>query len=185
MEKLLGKQKVRTQSLVYINSDEGVTINVHFKRAGNIVECISSIKMNPGVLHTRISSDFIGDFPSWACPDIAFGKEQVYFHDRTYKGVYDIIMHQNGRFTILYGNWADSEISIVLQFTYIVDDSNTEYQLGDVDGNGVIDEVDLRLIQNSIQGHLLSNKQSLAADINQDSNVNSQDYALLKGQLGL
>ena len=96
-----------------------------------------------------------------------------------------IQFYSNGGLTLLALNNSNDSTSYTNQFTYIVDDSNTEYQLGDVDGNGTIDEVDLRLIQNNIMGLNLSKKQANAADINQDGRITSSDYTILKNQLGL
>ena len=182
---MLGKQTVRTQSLAYTNTEEGVYINVDFKRSGNVVECLASIKMKGDTLHTRISSEFKGEFPKWACPNKSFGKEEIFWNDNVKKGQFSIIIYNDNRFTVLYNNLLNEEKSLLLQFTYIIDDSDTMYAVGDVDGNGIIEEADLSLIQNKIMGLPLSDKQLKPADMNNDGSITPSDYVILKNRLGL
>ena len=174
-------RKVDTQSLVYTNTTDGIFINVCFKRSGNVVECIVQAKVAGEALYTRTSSEFVGEFPSWAKPDMSFSKQHIHFGDNQYKGGLSLLLYKNGSFSIMYNNLYEEETTFLLQFTYIVDDDDTAYELGDVDGNGVIDEVDLGLVQNYIMGlQTLSNKQFQAADINGDGEVTSSDYVLLQ-----
>lgn len=188
--KLLGKQQVRTQSLVYGNPDNnGVYIIITFKRAGNVVECNIGTHVPKNVSGLLTSSDFSGSVPTWAYPDRGFGKQQQSHTSLTgseVDGWLGIVVSDSGWFSLLYGN-ADqqNDVSDFMQFTYIVDDTDTVYQLGDVDGNGVIDVTDLKMIKSNLMGVGITRKSAAAADMNQNGTVDAADYTILKNQLGL
>lgn len=187
--KILGKQEVRTQSLVCVN-DDGAYILVSFKRAGNIVECNVVTHLPRNVSGLVTSADFLGSVPTWAYPDRGFGKQQQQYTSLTgseVEGWLAILLNDSGWFSIVYGNSdQDNDYNgIFMQFTYIVDDTDRVYQLGDVDGNGVIDVTDLKMIQSNIMGVGLTKKSKAAADMNQNGTIESADYMILKNQLGL
>ena len=58
--------------------------------------------------------------------------------------------------------------------------SNTEYKLGDVNGDGNVTQADLTLVQNYIQGtQALTDKQQKAADVNKDGDIDTGDTFLI------
>lgn len=57
----------------------------------------------------------------------------------------------------------------------------TKYSLGDVNGDGEVNEYDYMLIKRAVLGtYELSEEQQEAADINQDGKINEYDYILAK-----
>ena len=165
---------IRTQSLIHI--DDNVTILVTFKRSGNVVEVFAQSSINTGYTHNVLHNEFIGNFPEWAKPNISLMKTEkssVGSKEISFK----VIVNSAGGITCSVHNATDDTQKIDVQFTYIVDDSDTPYMLGDVDGNGVIDEVDLRMVEAYIMEYItLSDKQVLSADFNQDGKVTTGDY---------
>ena len=193
LDKLFGKQKVKTQTMVYKtgNSSNDTCIHVTFKRAGNIVECYiwATISKNTNGLLT--STQFTGEVPNWAYPDVNFSKKVQNTSSLTNNDVstyLSITLRKTGGFTLLYGNLdtGNDKSTAVLNFTYIVDDNDKEYQQGDVDGNGEINEIDLIMIQDYIMfENPLSDKQFKAADVNKDGQVKATDWQNLKNKLGI
>lgn len=61
---------------------------------------------------------------------------------------------------------------------------NTEYTLGDVNGDGFITEDDSTLVQKYIMGEItLTEKQFRAADIDKDGSVDATDYMAIKNMI--
>lgn len=184
---MFGKQKVKTQTMIYEKNDTKVYIT--FKRAGNVVECFVTAHIATGVQGTFSGSNCKGEVPNWAYPDNRFGKVQHFYDSNNNHNIFGFLqigLFENGNVTGLYQNTHNTSENTLIQFTYIVDDSNEEYELGDVDGNGTIDEVDLNLIKGHINNEVyLSKKQIKAADMNKDESVTSSDYVLLQKKLGL
>ena len=180
-------KEVKTQSLVYDKDD--VYIVVAFKRAGNVVECNVSTKIPKNVSGIITSNDFTGNVPEWAYPDRGFGKQQQSYesiHTSNVDGWLAILLKEDGWFSVVYGNSDNNnDATDFMQFTYIVDDTDRVYVEGDVDGNGTVDETDLKLIKANIMGITITSKQKDAADLNHDGEVTAVDYQILKNQLGL
>ena len=180
-------KEVKTQSLAYSNED-GVYITINFKRAGNVVECVIDAQIPNTMSGLILQSDMIGEIPDWAKPDAVISKKQ-------YGGGYPFqaekflffIFKSTGHFSLNFGNLNQEgeDIFIQMQFTYIVDDTDRVYIEGDVDGNGTVDETDLKLIKANIMGIPFTAKQKTAADLNHDGEVTAVDYQILKNQLGL
>ena len=125
VDKKMGE--IKTQSLTYVNEDTGANILVTFKRTGNIVECFCNAYLPANVQHTFATSDFTGEIPEWAYPDESFGKSQLNYNG-TIDGYLLILLHKDGNISGLYQNLStEYDRTILNQFTYIVDDSDTEY----------------------------------------------------------
>lgn len=174
-------REIKTQSLTYVNEDTGANILVTFKRTGNIVECFCNAYIPANAQHTFATSDFTGSVPVWAYPDESFGKSQLNYNG-TIDGYLLILLHKDGNISGLYQNLStEYDRTILNQFTYIVDDSDTEYQLGDIDGNGTIDEVDLEILKMYLADKIsLTDKQLKVADINKDNTTDSSDMLKLQ-----
>ena len=82
---------------------------------------------------------------------------------------------------------SDKEEQLKYHLTYIVDNNATgEYAQGDVNGDGKVDENDLQIIQDYVMNRTtLTPAQFKAADMNNDGEVTTADYILLKNQLGI
>lgn len=184
-EEALGKEK--TQSLLYI--DDEATIEVTFKRNANVIECIVTANLQRDASKLLTAASFTGEMPEWACPDESFGKQELSYSNlvnASVDGYLTMQIYKNKSFTVMCANSnSDNESKTTLmQFAYIVDDNETAYTKGDVDGNGAIDIVDLEMIKGAILGKLtLTDKQKEAADMNGDGEVSSADYVLLKNQI--
>lgn len=207
MERLFGKQKVERKIVTF--EHENMKFYAIFKRAGNVVNIETKVKIPAGKDSTASLINITNYFPEFAkytanvdssrliCMAESSGDSRTspsldtVGTDARYKiQIAKRIINNEVEYMLMFmfiRKNAEQEGDILFNLNYIIDDEETDgYVVGDINGDGVVDAKDLQLIQDYIMGYItLSNKEFKAADINKDGKVTSTDYMLLKQQLGL
>jgi hypothetical protein len=189
------KTKVITSSYTTDTGDNKIEVTV--RRSGNIVTVRTEVLMQPEEVGNYVSFN-LENLPDWATPKRIYNPDKI-TNKVIARCVTSPIIGTNGTpegtkqdaniwfnsskgICVLMGtfhNYSLSEAQTnVATLTYIVDDELPEgnYQLGDINGDGVINQDDLDLLSNYILGYEgLSEKQKVLADINKDGILNTAD----------
>ncbi|MCI8655240.1 MAG: hypothetical protein HFJ48_05170, partial [Clostridia bacterium] len=174
--------------------DNGNSVVVVIRRSGHVVTVNIELTLKANEVTTYVGFH-LEAFPEWATPKRAYNVEgnKVIATAYSQLGSEEIInrpqiwFNRGTKKCIIRGvaknSSTESSKKNYCTLTYIIDDElpNEDYQLGDINGDGVIDDEDLELLQNYLVGNIgLSDKQKELADVNKDGKLDADDLLKLR-----
>lgn len=180
--------EVKHFSTNYVNSESGLVIDYTFQRFGKVVDVAinAHLPLDDG---REINKDnfSVPTIPEWARPNITkyFRAAGLQVSASTTKidALVNLTLFESGSFLTYIRAYTDGQ-NVRGYYTYIVDDSEEQYMLGDVDGNGTIEQADLEKLNAYLVGNIpLSAKEFAAGDITKDGKIDSADTLKLSKYL--
>lgn len=180
--------EVKHFSTNYVDSQSGLVIDYTFQRFGKVVDVAinAHLPLNEG---REINKDnfSVPTIPEWARPNTTkyFRAAGLQVSASTTKidALVNLTLFESGSFLTYIRSYTDGQ-NVRGYYTYIVDDSEEQYMLGDVDGNGTIEQADLEKLNAYLVGNIpLSAKEFAAGDITKDGKIDSADTLKLSKYL--
>lgn len=188
---------VKVSQVTLENTSSGIKVYMQFKRTGNIVFVKSNIYVPGGIdadSKNFLISDVIPDFAKTNEHFKANSSKLCYFSENI-SGVQvktSISSNPNasGKYVYTYSLYrTDTSSEAILEtfMSYVVDDeviTESDYILGDVNGDGNVDAKDLQMVQDYMMDYIsLTDKQFKLADMNADGVIDTGDTYLLSKKI--
>lgn len=186
---MLKKEADEVKTKVLKGEDNGDSVVVIIRRNGHIVTVNIELTLKAGSL-TNYVGFHLDEFPDWAIPKKTYDLDHAKVIAAAYSQLGDegiinrpqIWFSSSTKRCRIMGAAKNLNVSSSLTdyctLVYMIDDElpGDEYQLGDVNGDGLINEEDLELLQDYMLGNVgLSDKQKELADVNKDGKLDSGD----------